>query len=123
MSTRLASCFMFSGITVPKLEATSSDARHSWLIRNSLAGVRWITAQRSTLIWRPRSETITFRTRSRLIVVGNVIARRLIIASRASCILILRSNDRDCALFDMSKLGWESLLLSARDHRRAKGGL
>jgi hypothetical protein len=54
--------------------------------------------------------------------VGKVIARRLIIASRASCILILRSNERDCALFDMlNRLGDYSL--SGRDHSRGFRGL
>ena len=102
MSTRSESCFKSSGITVPRLEGTSLEARHSWLMRNSLAEVSWITSQRSTFIMRPSSETMTFRKRSRLMAPGRVIARRLIIPSRASCILILRSNERDCALFDMS---------------------
>src|SRR5690349_13215476 len=73
-----------------------------------------MTSQRSTFIIRPSSETMTLRKRSRLIVLGRVIASRLIIASRASCIFILRSSDRDCALFDMSK---------RRDHRRGMGEL
>src|SRR5258706_13867224 len=51
---------------------------------------------------RPSSDTITLRNRSRLIVVGRSRARRLMLASRAWCILIFRSNDRDCAASDMT---------------------
>src|ERR1044071_916626 len=83
-------------------------------MRNSLADFNWITSHRSTFVIRPSSDTMTLRKRSRLIALGRVIARRLIIASRASCILILRSSDSDCALFDM---------LKRRDHRRAIGEL
>ncbi len=50
---------------------------------------------------RPSSETITLRNRSRLMVVGSVNARRLMMPSRASCILILRSRERDFAVSDM----------------------
>src|SRR5690349_19210069 len=60
-----------------------------------------MTSQRSTFIMRPSSETITVRNRSRLMARGSVMARRLMIPSRASCILILRSKDRDWALFDI----------------------
>src|SRR5882762_9497169 len=60
-----------------------------------------MTSQRSTFIIRPSSETITLRNRSRLMVVGSVNARRLMMPSRASCILILRSSERDFAVSDM----------------------
>ena len=97
----LESLFSSSGMAVPRLEGTSSDARHSWLILSSLADVNWITSQRSTFIIRPSSETITLRNLSRLIVVGNASASRVMIDSRASCILILRSSERDCAVSDI----------------------
>src|SRR5258708_29560909 len=58
---------------------------------------------------RPSSDTMTFKNRSRLIVVGKVNARRLIIPSRASCILILRSKERDCAVLDIVRLATEQL--------------
>src|SRR5215212_4574988 len=60
-----------------------------------------MTSQRSTSIIRPSSDTITVRKRSRLMALGSVIARRLIIPSRASCILILRSKERAWALLDI----------------------
>src|SRR6476646_2356061 len=70
-------------------------------MRSSLGEVNWITSQRSTFIMRPNSETITVRKRSRLIADGSVNARRLMMPSRASCILILRSSERDWAVSDM----------------------
>src|SRR5688500_10983368 len=60
-----------------------------------------MTSHRSTFIIRPSSETITFKNLSRLIVVGKASARREMIDSRASCIFILRSSERDCAVSDI----------------------
>src|SRR5258705_9237189 len=115
MSTCSDSWFKSSGITVHKLEGTSFDVRHSWLMRNSLADVNWITSQRSTFIMRPSSETMTFRKRSRLIAVGKVLARRSMIPSRASCILILRSKERDWTLLDIW-LWQREFLISRKSH-------
>ena len=48
-----------------RIVPASLEARHSWLMRSSLADFNWITSQRSTFIMRPSSETITLRKRSR----------------------------------------------------------
>src|ERR1051325_9386173 len=57
-----------------------------------------MTSQRSAFIIRPSPETTERRNLSRSIVKGRSSARRSMIASRASCILILRSSESDCAV-------------------------
>ena len=92
-SNRSASFFASNGIVVPWLFGTDLSRRHSWLMTRSSPSASCSRSQRSAPNIRPTSETTTFRNRSRSMSVGRSRARRSMIASRASCMLILRSSD------------------------------
>ena len=97
-SKRSAIFWTSIGMAVPSLFGTERSLRHSWLIRSSLPSISWSRSHRSASSMRPISETITFRNRSRSMLVGRSRARRSMMPSRASCILILRSSERDSGL-------------------------
>src|ERR1041384_527962 len=80
----------------PSSEGSSSllSARYSCVIRRLLSGVIVITSQRSTPIIFPTSVTVACRKWSRFMTEKVSEPMRLRIASRASCILSLRSTDR-----------------------------
>src|SRR5215204_2240315 len=98
MSDRSESFSGSIGISVPRLDGTALSLRHSWLMRSSLAVVSCKRSQRSAFIILPISETTTFRNLCKSMFVGKSRAKRSIIASRASCILIFRSSENVCGL-------------------------
>ena len=83
------------GIRVPSLTGIFFEARHSCEIISSLSSVSWIRSHRSARIILPISDTTTRRNRSSSMLAGKSLARRSMMASRASCILIFRSSDSD----------------------------
>ena len=103
------------GICVPRLEGIESSLRHSWFMTSSLSGVISRRSQRSASIILPSSETMTSRKRSSSILVGRSRAKRSMMPSRASCILILRSWDIGSGL-SISIFIWEASFWSGFRH-------
>src|SRR6185503_15140229 len=78
---------------------SSASARYSWVMRKRFSAVSVITSQRSTPIILPTSVTVACRKWSRLMTEKVSEPMRLRIASRASCILSLRSSERVSLIF------------------------